>query len=56
LIQIPTLNAASASILITNILRKPFQRQRMSQAFSTGQIVNRAADGGELKPLRALVV
>src|SRR5262245_60295733 len=41
---------------VSYILCEPLQRQRMAEALGFCQIVGRAADGGELKSLRSLVV
>src|SRR2546425_9476854 len=41
---------------VSDILRKPFQRQRMTESFGFRQIVGGAADSGELKSLCSLIV
>src|SRR5207247_3012047 len=42
--------------LISYVLREPFQRQGMAKSSGFGEIVGCAANGGELKPLRSLVI
>src|SRR5947208_13714427 len=42
--------------LVSYVLREPFQRQGMAESSGFGEIVGCAANGGELKPLRALIV
>ena len=43
-------------ILVSDILRKPFQGQGMTESFGFCQIVRGAADSGELQSLSALIV
>src|SRR5262245_57397983 len=53
----PSLHHSITPIVsVSNILCKPLQRQRMAEPLGFCQIVGRAADGGELKSLRSLVI
>src|SRR6516225_4651156 len=45
-----------SSFLISNVLREPFQRQRMAEPLGFRQVVSRPADCGELQSLCALVI
>jgi hypothetical protein len=55
-IIIPTFQYSIFSILVSDILRKPLQRQRVPQAFGPRQLIGCAAYGGELQTLGALIV